>query len=228
MTKLEKILARSEKNRDIEDMDTVEKFLKLPEARRFKWGVFYREPYALEMGEWRKWRDYLKTNFPVQYFFRETIGGELRFLRVRWREFVYYWKCLFWRRYHVLKLRDDPRYNNPSAELLQAFEKILERFYQEDPYWNSDERDQAAKKVIERAYNWFKQDKKAKEKVISDLLHELYGCEEGGDILSCFNREDTPERIEKRARLSLLETLLEDEETNILIDLIKYRDYLWT
>lgn len=233
MKNIEKILAKMDENEDIREMD-VEEFLKLPRERRFKWGFWYKVPYALESGQWKVWKKYIKSNFPVQSFLREEVYWWFRMPWFRIKDKFYYLKCLFWKRYHILKLRDYPGYNDPSSEILQAIEKVLERFYQEDPWnfidWeNSGEGHIKAKEAIQRAYNWFKVDKVNRQKVVDDLIHELYGKKDDDeDFLDRLNRPETPERKEKQEKLWKLEDETEKEETEILVALIQHRGYLWT
>lgn len=234
MNKLSKILDRWEKsqNSPLFKIRNLEEYLAMPREQRYKWGIFYLYPVSLQMKDWKKVRAWAKENHPIQYFIREVVGLWVGGCKFTIKDKIYYLKCLFWYRYNILKLRDEPTYMDPRHKLELAFEAIIKEFIEKEKafetiVWDSDEGHIAAKKAIERAYNWFVKDRDIRQKEIDDLLDGLYSGVGFDDFLDRIN-EDSPERTERLEKLWDLENKMDKEQKEILIDVVKHMDYLWT
>lgn len=73
---------------------TLEEWLQLPEleSHKFKWYLpflIYREPYAMEWDEWKKFHAYIKREYPVQFFFRYTLNIFLH--KIEYRLGTFWW-----------------------------------------------------------------------------------------------------------------------------------------
>ena len=91
------------------DILTLEDYLDLPDEQRARtvwfWPMkWYTEPYALKMGEWEKFHEYVKHEYPVQFFIRDT-------LYIRW--------IIFSNDYRSAKRWIQYRFVHPRKEMIQ-------------------------------------------------------------------------------------------------------------
>lgn len=93
--------------------------------------MWYKRPVALQWGEWNKWHKSTKAKHPIQYFFRETVDGKFRRIRMKITSFK--WAILHRihpkHRYHVVKVRSlKPGYHDPSELILHASFDMLSQY----------------------------------------------------------------------------------------------------
>ena len=91
-------------------VSTVAQFLALPASLRahrvWYWPTkWYDEPYALEMGEWDKFRAYIQKEYPVQSFIRNDV--DIHFMRLN-------------RKLRVLKSWIKYRINHPRKQIIKS------------------------------------------------------------------------------------------------------------
>lgn len=199
-----------------------------------KYGVrLYRYPLALESGEWKKFNDGIKRRYPIQFFFREILSGFFCFRLYFLKRYFYELKCRFIYKYNIIRLDIPPTWHDTSTLIPIVLEKLLVDFVEkETPWevhdWSYNNNGVEAERDIRDAYDFFKNRKPVIEKEIDSLLHKIYGPREGEDVLNILNRERTEEEECERERMRKMEEDLSSEETRVLQNIIKHRNFLWT
>lgn len=166
--------------------------------------------------ERQRWADDTKSKHPIQFFFRETLLDEFHFLGYRIRDIYYYLKCLFFRRYHILKLRDDPRWMDSDTKIELALEKILFDFVENEMDmvdWEATPEHSSTKKTLLTCYNFFKVELPSLTDSYDKMLDSASKAEFKDGWLEKLNDE---------------ENRIEELTTSHLVDIIKVRKSMWT
>lgn len=211
--------------------NTVEGYINsVPDSERHKWGFWYVAPSSLTWGEWKKWNQFIKKKYPIQYFFREVIWDWVSDEIYSLSRDIYHLKCLFFRRYHILKLRDNPEWLDTSSKVELALEKLLIDFIEkEKPFethdWDETERLREAKKSIMAAYEWFKEIRATEQEDVEILMEELFGKGLGDWVPGAPRDEEGEAKFQK---LQEIEAYIDTENTKHYQNIIKHRASLWT
>lgn len=210
----------------------IEDYLLIPFNRRSYWSVFYKTPPSLRSGQWKVWCKYIKSKFWFQYFWREFVWDEIKYLWRRVKDVKYYLINRFWRRTHILDLGNVGQYQDLDFKVERALEVLFLDFYQNeylDGYvnWEGEFKPNAKIKEI---HNFFTEIRPRKQLEIAKLEDELYGFSKSGDlddILDIINNQ-SPERMSKNTQLFELEDQLDKEHTKYLQMTVEIRKSLWT
>lgn len=208
----------------ISNADSLENYLSLPRANKYC-GPFYRIPCRMLMGEWSKFDKYIKARHPIQYFFRDTMPGELSFIRHRVK--AAYWYVRHWIQEDNKVKFGPPNYYDSDSRIEMCLEKIFMDFYnieylQGYVNWDSEP---AIKAEILEIHKYFTEEKPSRDKKLDDLDHELYGGNE--DWIERLNSR-SPEHLVKCRVGWDMENDNSKRHDEILIKLMKIRRSLWT
>ncbi len=190
-------------------------------------GIFYRNPTNLSMRDWREWGDFLKHNFPIQFFFRETVFFEIRHYWWKLKNFFYYWRCKIFTPYNIVKLPIGPTYCYIDYRLGLAIETLLVEFIEKEKpaetiNWNSDINHKEAWAAISDAYDFIKNRK-------PDWQDKIEKLEEKISIKYDSSLFELTDESREVVRQSMdLEEKFEKEKTRVYSNIVKYRSYLWT
>lgn len=182
---------------------------------KYKWGEqssSFKELFSRRS----EWKEEMKAKYPIQYFFRETIIDEFHFLGFKIKDIYYYLKCLFFRRYHILRLRDDPRWLDSDTKIELALQKILFGFVENEMdivNWDATPEHKNIKTTLLLCYHFFKEELPCLEK-------------ENDELLSQANKEDF--KGDWLRRLDSMEKRINDLTEANLIAIIKIRKSMWT
>ena len=210
----------------------LEDYLVIPFGRRSYWSVFYKTPPSLRSGQWKLWTKHTKAKFPVQYFMREFVWDEIKYLWRRVKDVKYYLINRFWRRTHILDLGNVGQYQDCDYKIEKSLEVLFLDFYQNeylDGYVNW-EVESVLNSRIKEIYNFFTEIRPRKQREIDGLEEELYGFSKSNDlddILDIINNQ-SPDRMSKNTQLFELEDELDKEHTKYLQMIVEIRKSLWT
>jgi hypothetical protein len=199
------------------------------EVWRKKYGwTFYREPCALQ--KWKPWGIYIKKTFPIQYFFREFLRQKMSFILNRITDKWHYLKCYFWHKYNIIKINAPPTWIDSDTKISGALEKILFDFIEKEKpseklVLDSTPEEKEIWAAIYGAYSHLKIDKSKLQNQIDEISNELFG----GDFnLDDLGEKETLEEKLLREKLWDLEKELTAKDTEAYLNIVKYRERMWT
>ena len=202
----------------------VKQYKELPKSEREDFGFWYRLPklYELDGGSFE---DYWKSNYPFQFFVRNTFENFWITLSVWKDKFIdNIWRRCFPRNEWARKVI--PHNYSDKPELIQdfLFASIIDFVENEPVYdidWLSDKKRTEVWRQIDKSYKFAKYTLPARKKRIKEMLSESY------DEEHFMKFGDKPDNS-KIKELSALEKQTETEIQQNLIEIVKIRQYLWT
>ena len=211
---------------------SLDEWLRLPVEKRTIFRFFYRPPGALSEQEWKRFDEYVKKNFKIHYFFRDTFF----YISWGWKRYIkdpiYYLKCRFIKKYHIINLGPHYHWIDANFRIEKALEVILDDFItKENPWntvnWETNTATAEIKRQIIQVHENFRIILPAKQKQYEELLEKYFG---NNDFV--FSDLDSLEyKLEyKKAdeELTKIENEIENLITENLITIVKLRKYLWT
>lgn len=192
-------------------------------------------PAAGSAKEWRIWEATMRKQRPIAWFLQETLGGAFRTARSRLRD----WKwSLLHRihpkyRYHVVDSGLPPGYHDPCSLVLHVPFNLLKSFYERQLTghvdWQADEPHRQAFAEMKALYEWWTVTRPNRENTLEPLPEVSAG---GGDFFVVFDDDyrDHPEVLEWQRVAKIhndAEQHWDQEDQDMLIRLVKIRQYLW-
>ena len=207
-----------------ENMFTVAHFLALPaslrEHRVWYWPTkWYEEPYALEMGEWDKFRAYTQKEYPVQSFIRNDVDIHFMRLNRKLRELKSWIKYrINHPRKQIIKSVFIPEYQDLDSIIVKfCLECIVEYVEKEKCFehivWDSDDNRATDANTIKEIYTYAKCTRPLLLQEIQMLWKSL------PDKVSDMKEYDP---------INLKEKEVEDLDTKWCAWVVTHRDRLWT
>ena len=189
---------------------------------------WYKKPHSLEWNPhddtvgWTAWEKETKKNYPIQYFFREEVTT---FFRVKWmrlQEFKYQVKCFFFPKHQELR-KAIPRtwvdITNLVVDLnfamILSFKKEADESFID---WDGTPEHRKFKNWLDPAAHW--------------ITEGRPNCEAQRDAL--YPPHPLPPEMkgltyeQLYGSLNAVEKLIDETDTNILKQMIEYREYMWT
>ena len=153
----------------------------------------------------------------------------------RIRDWYHKIKCRFFEKYYLLdtRLPKDSWFDTDHKMLYAMMALLLDYIEKEKPFeiinWESDDFHKHAKKEMLEIKDWW-DNYENRQKEIEKALQKWSDLRTGGkeDLLSNINKPETEESQKQNDLLHELEDKLENEETEMMIRLIKIRKFLWT
>lgn len=156
------------------------------------------------------------------------------------RTFKYAMKHLFWDRYDLISTKlPKTKYHDTPVLVLYGMMNLLVEFVEVEKCFevidfDNGEQWKESGNIIKEVYDWWK-DYPNREKEIEISLNNWYksSFEKNEDFIDAINRrsrskEETPESKRYSKIHEYLEENLKKEETEMLMKVIKIRDFLWT
>jgi hypothetical protein len=168
---------------------------------------------------WDDWEEDMKRRYPVRYFLQETAALELHVRVVRPIKDAWYWvRTHTYNRYHMLDMRSPANgyawgWQDCNRLIILASFNLLRNYVeQEKPFkninWESDEGHHHAAAEIRAIYDWWTSGRAKEHQAVDDEY------------------EDS--RKERWSSWGEAEQHLDERDDEMLIRLIKIREYLWT
>ena len=205
-------------------VSTVAQFLALPASLRahrvWYWPTkWYDEPYALEMGEWDKFRAYTQKEYPVQSFIRNDVDIHFMRLNRKLRELKSWIKYrINHPRKQIIKSVFIPEYQDLDSIIVKfCLECIVEYVEKEKCFehivWDSDDNRATDANTIKEIYTYAKCTRPLLLQEIQMLWKSL------PDKVSDMKEYDP---------INLKEKEVEDLDTKWCTWVVTHRDRLWT
>lgn len=199
-------------------------YKKLPKSEREVFGV-YRTPELYEMNG-DSFEDYWKQKYPVQFFIRNSSENFWITLSV-WKDKIIdnTWRRLFPKNRWARKII--PHTYSDKVELIKdfLFASIVD-FIENEPTefvdWESSETHTDAFRRINQCYAFIKKEMPEKQNKIDELMDDLYGGKELGDLFSEKEEDKMYNEVNK------LSKDLEDEIQFYCVEIVSLRNFLWT
>lgn len=225
--------------------------------KREKWWKIFRLPSPSELGwtsssynalpmrmfnhnqedhTWEDWEELMQKDYPVRYFFSETLPSWFRRrIKSPINDAWYWFVChtLPSRKYHRLDLRQ-PNYKygwiDSDTKMLYALFNILNTFVEQEvphKYCPSEEDVQKEPHLLYQRNNlletkaihyWWNVERVRQQKEYDELLHRWSDAQ----------KEDAQEAHQLWLDLNKMEKAQEDKEDEMLARLLKIRRSLWT
>lgn len=213
-----------------------------------------KKPFALEFGQWDKWRDKQKKERPWRFWLSDTVLGKIQ-------DFIYYPSDLYYtiraymrNRYiskiHYLKtgLKPGEYYDFDDRILYGLFNELVIFVEMELAHLSKWKKDKKYKfengRCIDAAYDYFEwannlkhQGKLTPQAKASRKIQQLYewwtiervNRPDAYSLVNWQNAKKFP-RLKTQAAdaIDKIEKTYEKEDTKMLIELIRLRDHLWT
>ena len=183
---------------------------------------WYKVPSILKWGELDVWREQTKKDYPIQYFFREDVTF---FFWSLWRDIKdlrYKIKCFFFPKHPELHKAIPRTWSDISTLVVElnfamilSFKKEADESYVD---WDGTEAHRKFKDWLDSAALWIQEGypnlEKQKENAYPPYpLPEHLKNKSYDELYSEVNR---------------LEKLIDDTNTNILKEMVDYREHMWT
>lgn len=198
-------------------------FTKAFKYLEFKGWMYSVPPYSTMEG-WDAWMDAVKKQHPVQYAIRESIETFEYRLNRGWRSFRYKVKTFFIPENAMIRKAVPVRYADTASIILEInFAAILQFKKEADASyvdWQAQDTHAEFKKWLDEACVWISEGRAKLEKEKDSAYPDIELVK-----LPCLSGDDYNELYKEVNRL---EALIDQTDENILIQMIKYRNYFWT
>jgi hypothetical protein len=187
-------------------------------------GILYTVPFSDTLEGWDSWRDKVKKEHPIQYFIRDTVE-DIEYTIVHRYYSIKYWVRTFLfpenkRIRAAIPVRGHDVTSIISAMNFAAILQYKEEADKSKVDWHAHESHKEFKDWLDRAAAWITEGKLNLEKE----LDKAYPSISIRDI----NNLDQEVFQDMYKEVHRLEDLIKQTDENILIQMIKYRDYFWT
>lgn len=207
---------------------TCEDYFNLPRSERTLWGFWYLKPYALpwerlkssknEKG-WDYFNKKIKQQFPVQYFFREVLSGEISSFKYSfYMNYIFPLKSWF-KNYHKEIRAQVPRseWKDISTLIEDVNFQIIVNFYKESQNGHTDWEYEGTKDF----YQWLVE----AHKIITE---EFPKYEEKLDELLSIAIKSELSYEKSFSEHNRLEEEFDNLKTKILKEMVERRNFFWT
>lgn len=189
---------------------------------------WYKTPQSLEWNldddtvGWSAWEKETRKNYPIQYFFREDVT---MYFKIRWtriKHLKYTIKCFFFPKHPELRKAIPNTWVDIASLVIDLnFAMILSFKKEADAScvdWDGTENHRKFKNWLDAAVEWINVNRPALQKQ-RDGSYPSYPLAPEKKGLSYEQLYSEVIRIEK---------LINDTDSNIVKQMIEYREYMWT
>lgn len=209
------------------NVSNVKEYEKLSFSERHFLGFWYRLPMYYEINQDETFEEYWKRKYPFQFFIRNTIENILISIEVIKDKIIdNTWRKLVPRNSWARKTIPHTYCDKPELIKEFLFASIVDFVENENidlTDWEANETMSEVKNTIDEIYKFVKQTFPYKEARIEKLRSALYAEKSFEQLLG-----DPDYDKDSFDRLKNLETELDTEIQQKLIQIIEIREYLWT
>lgn len=188
-------------------------------------GFLYSVPFSATMEQWDEWRADTKKRYPIQHAIREAIESFEYTLWRKWRTLRYKVKTLFRPENAMIRKAVPKGYSDITSLILDVnFATILQFKKEADASsvdWSACEEHAEFKKWLDSACVWINEGRVNLEKEESQAYPDF-------SIVKHMRPSSMDDYNALYAEVNRLEALIDQTDENILIQMIKYRNYFWT
>lgn len=188
-------------------------------------GYFYSVPFSASMEEWDAWRVNVKKKHPIQYAIREAIENTEYSLCRKWRSLRYKVKTFFVPENAMIRKAVPKRYADIASIILDVnFATILQFKKEADESmvdWQAHEEHAEFKNWLNKACVWINEGR-------ANLEKERDRAYPSRNTVNLLKPSTMEEHNAMYGEVHRLEVLIDQTDENILIQMIKFRNYFWT
>jgi hypothetical protein len=187
-------------------------------------GILYAVPLSETLESWDAWGKKVKKEHPIQYFIRENIEDIEDDITRSYSRIRYYLRTLLFPEHK--RIRDSiPVRGCDVASIIENmnFAAILQFKEEADKSqvdWAANENHKEFKDWLDRAVVWINEGKANLEKELDRSYPTVSLMNTGETTLEEYN--DMYKDVHR------LEDLIKQTDENILVQMMKYREYFWT
>lgn len=189
---------------------------------KMKKDLWYETPSSLSWDDWESWRVNTRQQYPVQYFFREEVS---LYFSIRWRrikDLKYKIKCFFFPMHQEIR-KAIPRTWTDLSDLVVDlnFAMILSFKKEADESWvdwDGTEGHRKFKNWLDTAADWIEKTRPELEKQRDNSYPPQRP----------FKERSAKTYDELYGEVNRIEKLINETDSNILKQMVEYRDYMWT
>jgi len=189
---------------------------------KMKKDLWYKTPSSLSWDDWENWRVNTRQQYPVQYFFREEVSLCFSIMWRRIKDFKYKIQCFFFPKHQEIR-KVIPRTWTDLSDLVVDlnFAMILSFKKEADESWvdwDGTEEHRKFKNWLDTAADWIKKTRPELEKQRDNSYPPQRP----------FKEQSAKTYDELYGEVNRIENLINETDSNILKQMIEYRDYMWT
>lgn len=188
-------------------------------------GLMYTVPFSQTLEGWDAWRKKVREEHPIQYRIRECIEDMEHIFIRRCRQLKYSLRTLFFPENELIR-KAIPARGCDVTHLITVmnFAAILQFKKEADEShvdWNGTEEHREFKNWLDLAVVWIKEGKANLEKKLDEAYPDL-------DLIRSVPTLGKEQIKDLYKEVQRLEELIKQTDENILVQMMKYRDYFWT
>jgi hypothetical protein len=187
-------------------------------------GILYTVPYSATMEGWDAWRDKVKKEHPIQYLVRDKLECIEYDLMRKYRRGSYLLRTLLSPENKLIRASIPVRDHDTCSIIIKMnFAAILQFKEEADNScvdWDGRDCDKEFKDWLDRAVGWINE---GKAKLEAELM-KAYPTVNFRDIF----KSDPADVQNLYKEVYRIEELIKQTDEDILVQMIKYRDYFWT
>jgi hypothetical protein len=182
----------------------------------------YKTPHSLSFDGWESWGKETKEKYPFQYWLREDVYYWFYGLKRKWDDLFYKVKCFFKPQHQEIRKAIPKTWTDISSlivdvnfAMIVSFKKEADQSYVD---WGWTEKNQEFKNWLDSSAHW--------------ITVGRPNCEAQADAL--YPPYPLPEDLKGKSynelygEMNKINLLIAETDTNILKQMIDYREYMWT
>jgi hypothetical protein len=189
---------------------------------KMKKDLWYKTPHALSWDDWESWRVNVRQQYPVQYFFREDVRLYFSIMWRRIEDFKYKIQCFFFPKHQEIRKAIPRTWADITSLVVDVnFAMILSFKKEADESfvnWDGTPQHRQFKNWLDSSAHWITVGKPNCESQ-ANTLHPSHP-------LTDLQKSKSYEEL--YGELNKMEKLISETDSNILKQMIDYREYMWT
>jgi hypothetical protein len=187
-----------------------------------KKSLIYDTPYSLSFDGWESWKKETKEKYPFQYWLREDVYYWFYGFKWKWDDLVYKVKCFFKPKHQEIRKAIPKTWSDISDLIVDVNFAMILSFKKEANQscvnWDGTEKHRQFKNWLDSSAHWITVGKP--------------NCEAQANALCppCPLPEDSKGKsyTQLYGEMNKVNLLIAETDTNILKQMIDYREYFWT
>lgn len=182
----------------------------------------YENPYSLSLDDWESWKKETKEKYPFQYWLREDVYYWFCSFKWKWDDFSYKVKCTLKPKHQEIRKAIPKTWTDITTLIVDVNFAMIVNFKKEadESYvnWDGTEKHREFKNWLDSAAHWITVGKPRCE-AQADILYPPYPLP---------NHLKGKSYDELYGEMNKINILISETDSNILKQMIDYREYFWT
>lgn len=199
------------------------KSIKMPEEKETWFSkIWYKTPLGHSLDGWCDWDKETREKYPIQYFVRESVVDACYWIRSKYTSIKYYFRYLFKPAHPIIRKALPRQWNDISGLIVDVNLAMIEQFKKEADEswidWEHEEHIKQFKNWLDSAAHWVKE---GRPNCVAQMeaSYPPYPLPE-------HMKEYTYDQL--YGNVNHMQKLIDETDTNIIKQMIDYREYFWT